>query len=137
MAFIRGWINASSDQSDAILALISKTIDTEGDALGDEQFRSSLKQCWHFPAETGPAADFVVLGATVKAILLPLFEAQLSTIAREVVDDDNGVEYALAGRFEVTIEGQTEDQQWIISEGRLDTSGRLPYLRPQRSSRYI
>ncbi|MEZ6093254.1 MAG: hypothetical protein R3C03_03305 [Pirellulaceae bacterium] len=128
LAFIRGWINASSDLSDKIRALISKSIDDEGDDLGDESFRNSLKQCWHFPSETGPGSHFVLLGASVKAFLLPLFKAQLTAIARDIVDDDNGVEYTLSGRFEISVEGQSEDQQWTISDGILDTSRRLPYL---------
>lgn len=128
LAFIRGWINASPDQSDEIRALIENAIDDAGDDLGDEHFRTSLKQCWHYPSETGPGSDFVLIGACIKAILLPLFEAQLTAIARDIIEDDNGVQYTLSGRFEVTIEGQPEDQQWTMSDGTLDTSKRLPYL---------
>ena len=128
LAFIRGWINASSDQVDAIRAVIDESIDREGDAICDKDFRSSLKQCWHYPTDTALGADFVLLGATVKAILIPIFEAQIRRIASEILDHDDGDVYTLSGRFEITIEGQAEDQHWVMSNGKLDTSGRLPYL---------
>lgn len=128
LAFIRGWINVTFNQTNEIRTLVARFIDDEGDNLGDERFRALLKQCWHYPEETGPGSDFVLIGASVKANLLPLFESQLRAIASEVVDDDNGVKYTLSGRIEITVEGQLEDQQWIISDGMLDTTRRLPYL---------
>ncbi len=128
LAFIRGWINATDDDSEQIRNLIDAAINGS-DLIGeDDRFRDSLKHCWHFPTANGPAEDFVLVGATVRQGLLPLFEAILSSVAREIVEHDASNIYTLAGRLEVTIEGESENQEWIIADGCLDTSRRVPYL---------
>src|SRR6056297_3037178 len=122
LAFIRGWINATHDESERIRCLIDAAIKSS-DLVGDDtRFCHSLKTCWHFPTANGPASDFVLVGATVNKNLLPVFKTILSSIAREVVEHDAGIAYTLAGRIEVTIEGESENEEWIIVNGDLDTS---------------
>lgn len=128
LAFIRGWINATHEESERIRRLIDAAIECS-DVVGDDtRFRHSLKNCWHFPTAYGPANDFVLVGATVNVNLLPVFETILSSIAREVVEHDSGIAYTLAGRIEITIEGESENQEWVIDNGNLDTSRRIPYF---------
>ena len=127
-AFLRGWINSGPDLSGQIRDIVA-TVLSQPKSFGiSEDYAAQLLACWHFPTANGPAADFVLLGATVRKALLPLFKAQLAKIASEVIDVDGEDIYNIVGRIEVTIEGHEENEEWIIAEGRLDTSSRRSYF---------
>jgi hypothetical protein len=127
-AFLRGWINCNADLAKEVRRIVQQVLD-ECDQYGiGEDYAMQLLDCWHFPPANGPAEDFVLLGATVKEGVLPLFQAQLARIAGEVIDVDGEDRYSIAGRIEVTIEGQSDNQEWTIAHGQLDMSARRPYL---------
>lgn len=127
-AFLRGWINANHELADLVRHIVESTL-REHERFGiDEERAAQFLKCWHYPTPSGPGGDFVLIGATVNIAELPLFVTKLSRIAEEVVDVDGDEMYYVAGRFEVTVDGQSDNEEWTIVDGRLDTSVRRPFF---------
>lgn len=125
-AFIRGWIHTGRDLSDQVRAIIETSLAGSQEFGIDPEYAKELLVCWCFPAT--PAQDFVLVGATVGVAVLPLFKAQLTQIAKEVVDVDGDDTYNICGRIEVSVDGEEANQEWTISGGELDTTARRPYF---------
>jgi len=125
MAFLRGWLHCGDDLTPCVRRLI-ETFDF-GPELHSEQIHK-LKQCWAYPQPGEYCNDFVFLGATINRVLLEFLEEMIRKLGTDVIEIDGDQEYFITGRFELTIDGESENHLWTLSEGILNTSSRLPRL---------
>jgi hypothetical protein len=124
---LRGWIECGFERVPQIRSIVDSFFFVCEDFSITAAEAERFHPCWYFPTEDGPAGFFVFLGAEVYKRHLPFFEAQLHAIASNVVEIDGDDIYNVEGRFEVSIEGEPENQLWRMADGRLDTSGRMPW----------
>lgn len=120
-AFIRGYLHTGEDLFDDVRKVINEFEQSDE----TPEHKRYLDECWCFPTNGRYCGDCVFLSANIKVASLPYFESLLIKIGESVFDDDFGTLYPITGRFEVTIEGQNDNQIWTLMDSRLDTSKRV------------
>ena len=122
IAFIRGYLHTGNDLFDDVRKVIR---DFKHSDVAPE-LKRDLDECWCFPTAGMYCGNCVFLDASVKIYSLPYFESLLIKIGECVFDDDFGESYSITGRFELTIDGETDNQIWTLMNSRLNTLKRVP-----------